>query len=168
MRRLAAIAAVVALAATGCASSDRDLARELQAERTETLTIITRAELDAQPNGSPARAVLSLWRAVQFRNAQGALAQVEPQPTRDQLKPFEEFVVGVGAQTAATAKPVVVNATESGNVAKVTVEFVKYRKVGDEVRTEVTGRLEAELRRISGRWLVLWREAADQIPQALA
>jgi hypothetical protein len=168
VRRRAVIAAVLALASTGCASDDRELRRELLAERLETQTIITPAEIAAQPPGSPARAVLVLWRAVQYRKPQAALARVSPQPNREQLKGFEDFIVGTGAQAAATTKPRIVDVEESGTSARVLVEFIRHRKVGDRVRATVTGRLEVELVRTGEGWLVLWRKAADALPGAIS
>lgn len=168
MRRRAVIAAVLALAATGCASDDRELRRDLLAERLETQTIITREEIAAQKPGSPGRAVLVLWRAVQYRNPQAALARVSPPPNREQLKGFEDFIVGTGAQAAATTKPTIVEVEESGTSARVFVEFIRHRKVGDQVRARVTGRLGVELVRTGEGWLVLWRKAADALPGAIS
>ncbi len=160
--------AVLALAAPGCASSDEDLDRELLAERLETMTIVTRAELASQPPGSPARAILTLWRAVQFRNPEAALARVSPRPTPDQLKGFEDFIVGTGAQAAATTKPKVLDVKENGARADVLVEFIRHRKIGDQVRARATGRLTVQLVRTGAGWLVLWRKAADQLPSAIS
>jgi hypothetical protein len=168
MRRRTAIFAVLALAAPGCASSDEDLHRELLRERLETMTIVTRAELNREPPGSPSRAVLRLWRAVQFRDPQAALARVSPQPNKKQLKGFEDFIVGTGALAAATTKPRIVDAKEAGSTAAVLVEFVRHRKVGDQVRSRVTGQLEVELVRSPSGWLVLWRKAADELPEAIS
>jgi hypothetical protein len=168
MRRSAALLAGLALAAPGCASTDKDLHRELLAERLETMTIITRAELAGQPPGSPARAVLRLWRAVQFRNPEDALAHVSPQPTPKELENFENFIVASGAEAAATIKPRIVDVNEAGSRAEVRVEFIRHRKVGDQVRSQVTGRLTAELVRGPTGWLVLWRKASDQLPDAIS
>lgn len=168
MRRGAVIATVLALVAAGCASDDGELRRELLAERLETQTIITPAEIAAQPPGSPSRAVLVLWRAVQFRNPQAALARVSPQPTREQLKGFEDFIVGTGAQAAAATKPRIVDVEETGSSARVDVEFIRHRKVGDRVRATVTGQLAVELVRTGEGWLVLWRKAADVLPRAIS
>jgi hypothetical protein len=167
MTRRAALLAVLALAAPGCASSDEDLHRELQAERLETLTIITRAELSRQPQGSPARAILVLWRAVQFRDPETALAQVSPQPTPKQLEGFEAFIIGRGAQTAATTKPRILDVKSSGRHAMVLTEFIRHRKVGDQVRSVVTGRLTVPLEHTNAGWLVLWRRVADDLPAAI-
>jgi hypothetical protein len=168
MKRLAALVAILVLAAPGCASNDKKLHRALLAERTESLTIITRAELEAQPAGSPSRAVLSLWRAVQFRDAEGALERVSPKPNTEQLESFEDFIVDVGANAAAVTKPTIVKTTQTGRHATVVVEFVRNKKVGDQIRTRVTGSLSAELVRTRAGWLVLWRKAADQIAGAIS
>jgi hypothetical protein len=170
MRRRAVILAslALALAVAGCTSTDKDLNRELLAERLETMTIVTPAELAAEPPGSPSRAVLTLWRAVQFRNPEGALEHVSPAPTPGQLKGFEDFIVVTGAQTAATTKPRILDVKENGAHAEVQVEFIRHQKVGDQVRSRSTGRLTVELVRTRGRWLVLWRRAADQIPAAIS
>lgn len=169
MRRLAAaLVAMLALAVPGCASNDKELHRALLAERMETLTIITRAELRAQPPGSPQRAVLSLWRAVQFRDAEGALARVSPKPGAKQLKSFENFIVDIGGNAASVTKPTIVRTTRNGRHATVVVEFVRNKKVGDQTRASVTGRLDAQLLRTRAGWLVLWRKAADQIVGAIS
>jgi type IV pilus biogenesis protein CpaD/CtpE len=163
MKRLAALVALVALAASGCASNDRKLHRALLNERMETMTIITRAELSAQPAGSPARTVLALWRAVQFRDAEGALARVSPQPKPKQLTTFENFIVGIGAQAAAQIKPTVVSADTLGDRAVVVVNAVRNKKVGDQVRRTVQGRVRVELVRSATGWRVLWQKAAPQV-----
>jgi hypothetical protein len=163
MKRLALLVGILAVVAPGCASNDKELHRALLAERVETMTIITRAELQAQPAGSPSRAVLSLWRAVQFRDAKGALERVSPKPGRDSLKTFEDFIVDVGANAAGVTKPTIVRATETGNHATVVVEFVRHKKVGDQIRTTVTGTLNVELLHTRRGWLVLWQKAADKI-----
>ena len=168
MKRLAALVAILALLAPGCASTDKKLHRAIRAERMETMTIITRAELGAQPAGSPQRAVLSLWHAVQFRDAETALELVSPQPNTEQLRSFEDFIVDVGANAADVTKPTIVSATQNGTHATVVVEFVRHRKVGDQIRTKVTGRLNAQLVHTKAGWLVLWREAADQIAGAIS
>jgi hypothetical protein len=168
MKRLAALVAILALAAPGCASTDKKLHRALLAERVETMTIVTRAELDAQPAGSPQRTVLSLWRAVQFRDAEGALERVSPRPNPDQLKTFEDFIVDIGANAAGVTKPRIVRATQTGRDASVVVEFVRHKKVGDQIRTAVTGTLNVQLVHTRDGWLVLWRKAADQIAGAIS
>jgi hypothetical protein len=168
MRRRGAILAVLALAAPGCASSDQELHKDLLAERLETLTIVTRAELNREPPGSPSRAVLRLWRAVQFRNPDDALAHVSPPPKPSELRAFEDFIVAQGAEAAATTKPRIVDVKQSGSHAQVLVEFIRHRKVGDQVRSRVTGRLTADLVRGPTGWLVLWRKASDQLPDAIS
>ena len=55
-----------------------------------------------QPPGSPQRAVLRLWRAVQFRNAETALALVSPQPNPKELRGFEDFIVAAGGERRGT------------------------------------------------------------------
>jgi hypothetical protein len=168
MRRRAAILAVLALAAPGCASSDSELHRDLLAERLQAMTIITRAELTREPAGSPSRAVLRLWRAVQFRNPVDALAHVSPQPTPKELRNFEGFIVAQGAEAAAATKPRILDVKQSGSHAQVLVEFIRHRKVGDQIRSRVTGRLTAELVRGRTGWLVLWRKASDQLAEAIS
>jgi hypothetical protein len=167
MKRGAGILAVLALAAAGCASSDEDLHRELRAERLETMAIVTRAELNREPPGSPARAVLRLWRSVQFRNPEDALAHVSPQPSRKELRGFEDFIVATGADTASTSKPQILSVKQSAGRARVRVEFIRHRKVGDQVRSIPTGQLTVELVRGRTGWLVLWHKAADQLPAAI-
>ena len=167
MKRSAGILALLALAAAGCASSDEELHRELLAERLETMAIITPAELNREPPGSPARAVLRLWRSVQFRNPEDALAHVSPQPTRKELRAFEDFVVTTGANTASTSKPTILSVKQSAGRARVRVEFIRHKKVGDQVRSIPTGQLTVELVRGRTGWLVLWHKAADQLPAAI-
>jgi hypothetical protein len=159
---------VAALAGAGCASSDEDLRRELLAERLEHYSILTREEVYGQPAGSPGRTILVLWRAVQFRDAQRALALVSPPPRRDQVAEFEGFIVGAGASTAATTKPVVLEATQDGRRAEVLLEFQHRRKVGDRIKTSATGRLRVLLTRGREGWRVLWRPAADKLLAAVS
>jgi type IV pilus biogenesis protein CpaD/CtpE len=168
MKRFAALVAILALAAPGCASNDTKLHRALLAERLEAMTIITRAEVEAQPVGSAQRAVLALWRAVQFRDAETALELVSPQPNKDQLRSFEDFIVDIGANAAGVTKPTIVSATQTGDQATVVVEFVRHKKVGDQIRTRVTGRLNAQLVHTRDGWLVLWQKAADEIAGAIS
>jgi hypothetical protein len=167
MKQRAALLAVLALAAPGCATTDEDLHRELLAERLETLTIVTRAELARQPEGSPSRTILALWRAVQYRNPQAALARVAPQPTPEQLKRFESSIVATGAQAASTTKPRILDSKVSGKRATVLIEFIRHRKIGDQVRSVVAGRLPVKLVHTKAGWLVLWRKAADDLPEAM-
>jgi hypothetical protein len=167
MRRRALLLVVLALVAQGCASTDAELDRELRAERLETMTIVTRAELARQPPGSSSRAVLMLWRAVQFRNPEDALSHVSPRPTPKQLRDFEDFIVGPGAQVAVVTKPTILDVKQTRGRAEVLVEFIRHRKVGDQVRGRATGRLTVELVRTRAGWLVLWRKAADQLSEAL-
>jgi hypothetical protein len=65
-------------------------------------------------------------------------------------------------------KPIIVRATQNGDHATVLVQFVRHKKVGDQVRTKVTGSLNAQLVHTKDGWLVLWREAADQIAGAIS
>lgn len=169
MRRWGAlILLLAALAGSGCASSNDDLQRELLAERQEHYSIVTLAEVNGQPAGSPGRAILTLWRAVQFRDPHRALALVSPPPTRDQIDDFEEFIVGAGASAASTTKPDVVDTEETGRRAEALLEFHRKRKVGDRIKTIMTGRLRVGLVRGPSGWLVLWRPAADKIPAAVS
>jgi hypothetical protein len=158
----------VALAGAGCASGNDDLQGELLAERQEHYNILTRAEVSAQPAGSPGRAILTLWRAVQFRNPEGALARVSPPPTGDQIDDFEGFIVGAGASAASTTKPEVLDVNRVGRRANVLLEFHRKRKVGDRIKTRMTGRLQVGLVRGPTGWLVLWRPAADKLPAAVS
>ncbi len=56
---------------------------------------------------------------------------------------------------------------QSAGRARVRVEFIRHRKVGDQVRSLATGQLTVELVRGRTGWLVLWRKAADQLPAAI-
>ena len=47
------------------------------------------------------------------------------------------------------------------------VEFIRHKKVGDQVRSLATGQLTVELVRGRTGWLVLWRKAADELPAAI-
>jgi hypothetical protein len=168
VRRLAALVAILALAAPGCASNDKELHRQLVAERLEPLKIVTRAEIDAQPPGSPARTVLVLWRAVQFRDGEGAIRHISPQPNPQQRASFEDFIAGPGAQVAGPTKPRLLSTSVHGRRAEVLVDLVSYKKVGDKVRPIVVGRLRAQLARSGSGWVVLWRESFDAIAKALS
>jgi hypothetical protein len=162
-----ALLAVLALTAPGCATSDKELHRELLAERLETMTIVTRADLAEQPKGSPARTVLLLWRAVQFRNPEDALPRVSPQPTKRQLQGLYAFIVGDGAQAASTIKPRIVGAKRLADRASVTIELIRHKKVGDQVRSAVAGRLDVPLERTDTGWVVLWRQVVDDLLAAM-
>lgn len=169
MRRLGALILLSgALAGVGCASSNDDLQGELLAERQEHYNILTPDEVNGQPAGSPGRAILTLWRAVQFRNPGGALARVSPPPTNDQIDDFEGFIVGAGASAASTTKPAVIDVNQVGSRANVLLEFHRKRKVGDRIKTLMTGRLQVGLVRGPTGWLVLWRPAADKLPAAVS
>jgi hypothetical protein len=166
MRARAVLLAMLALGAPGCAMSDEDLHRELLAERTETLLIVTPAELKDQPPGSPGRTLLRLWRAVQFRNPPDVLSRLSPSPSPTQAATIASFILA-GAAKAPMLKPRILESQTSGDRASVLVEFVRGRKVGDQLDPFVTGRLPVELRHTKSGWLVLWRKAVKGLPEAI-
>lgn len=152
----------------GCASTDEELRRELRAERTEGLTIVSRADVAAQPANSPGRMVMVLWRAVQYRDAKGAIALLTPQPPRESLPAFEKFVAGGGAVIAESRMPAVIDVKQTGERALVIVELLRTRRVSSQVTTEVTGRLTLDLVRTESGWRVRWRSALPQIVRAVS
>jgi hypothetical protein len=152
----------------GCASTDEELRRELRVERTEGLSIVSRADLAAQPPNSPGRTVMVLWRAVQYRDAKGAIALMAPPPPRDSLAAFEKFVGGGGALIAESRTPVVVDVNETGGSARAIVELLHTRRVSNQVTTASTGRLELDLVETESGWKVRWRSALPQLVQAVS
>jgi hypothetical protein len=152
----------------GCASTDEELRRELRAERTEGLTIVSRADVAAQPANSPGRMVMVLWRAVQYRDAKGAIALLAPRPPRESLPAFEKFVAGGGAVIAESRMPAVIDVKQTGERARVIVELLRTRRVSSQVTTEVTGRLTLDLVKTESGWKVRWRGAVPQIVRAVS
>jgi hypothetical protein len=93
---------------------------------------------------------------------------VSPQPTRKELAGFENFIVAAGAETAAQTKPRILAVKRSESRALVLVEFIRHKRVGDQIRAHATGRLRVELVHGKTGWLVLWRKAADELPSAIS
>lgn len=147
-----------ALTGAGCASTDDELRRALKAERDEELSLVSRQDLARFSPGSPERAVMTLWRAIQFRDAKAAVALLVPRPTGPQLPKVESFLAGQAARGAVTSKLVPKRTTRSGDRAVAHVEIVGRKKVGTRVTASVTGQLRFDLIREASGWKVRWLE----------
>lgn len=150
---------------TGCASTDRELRRELTDERNEGLTIVSRADIAAQPPGSPGRTAMLLWRAVQFRDAKGAVSLLTPEPTGDALASVEEYIAGGGAVIAQERTPEIIDVQRNGRRAVMEVDLQRTRKLANHVTTETSGGLKLDFIRTESGWKLRWREAIRQVPR---
>jgi hypothetical protein len=150
---------------TGCASTDRELRRELIDERNEGLTIVSRAHIAAQPPGSPGRTAMLLWRAVQFRDAKGAVALLTPEPTGHTLASVEEYIAGGGAVIAQERMPEIIDVHRNGRRAVMDVDLQRTRKLANHATTETSGRLRLDFIRTGSGWKLRWREAIRQVPR---
>ena len=164
-KALAPIVLTAGALLAGCASTDRELRHELTDERNEGLTIVSRADIAAQPPHSPGRAAMRLWRAVQFRDAKGAVALFAPPPTGDRLASVEEYIAGGGAVIAQERMPRIIEVDRIGRRAVMDVELERTRKLANHVTTETAGRLRLDFIRTESGWKLLWREAIRQVPR---
>jgi hypothetical protein len=151
-RSLPVGAALAALLIPACGSTDEELRRSLAAERGQVLHVVSRRDIKRQPAGSPGRAVMELWRAVQFDDAKTAVSLMAPRPTRAERPRVEELVVTFGGVATDSVEPRIVDVNQTGRRARVLVER----------RKQPTGRrmppIQVELVR-SGRE---WRVRADR------
>ena len=163
--RFAAVTIMLTASAlgAGCASTDAELRRELSKERNEALTPVSRADIGAQPAGSPQRAVLLLWRAIQFRDAKSVVPVLEPRPGPRLLSPVEEFVVGGGAVIAQSMTPRILESAGNSARASVVVELVRTESTTDEPSTRTTRPLKLSLVRVGSDWKLRWRAALRQL-----
>jgi hypothetical protein len=160
---LLAMALAGILPCISCATTDTELKRELAAERNEELSIVSRGDLDAHPADSPQRTILTLWRAIQFRDAQGAIALFTPPPTKSQRSGVESFLVGSAAVTAATSTPRFVNVDRTRSRATVVVQSVERKKVGSGVTTSVEPPLRFALARRPSGWKIRWLRLVSRL-----
>jgi hypothetical protein len=151
-----------------CASTDQELRRELREERTEGLTIVSRADIAAQPPDSPGRAALLLWRAIQFRDAKGTLALLSPQPAGVRRASAEEFIAGGGAVIAQERTPTIIEVDRHGRRAAVEVELKRRRKLANHVTAESAGRLRLAFVRTEWGWKLRWQDAIRQVSRAVS
>lgn len=160
MRRFVLSLGLVVAALTGasCAATDDELRQELKAERDEELSIVSRQDLARLAPDSPERAAMTLWRAIQFRDAKGAVALLTPRPTRPQLPKVESFLMGQAGVGTTTSEPVRARTTQSGSRAVTLLEIVRRKKVGTLVKSSITGQLRFDLTRETSLWKVRWLE----------
>jgi hypothetical protein len=161
-RSLPVGAALAALLIAACGSTDDELRRNLAAERGQVLHVVSRRDIERQPAGSPGRAVMELWRAVQFDDAKTAVSLLAPRPTRAERPRTEELVVTLGGVATDSVEPRIVAVERTGRRARVLVER----------RKQPAGRrmppIEVELVRSDRRWRVLAEQAfRDVLREAL-
>jgi hypothetical protein len=161
-RRLLVGAALAALLTGACGSTDEELRRGLAAEREQVLHVVSGRDVESQPAGSPGRAVMELWRAVQFDDAKTAVSLMAPRPTRLQRPRTEELVVTFGGVATDSIEPRIVDVIQTGSRARVVVERTK-QPDGDRM-----SRIELELVRTGRDWRVLAERAfGDLLREAL-
>jgi hypothetical protein len=149
----------VLLLAPGCADTDEELRAALRAERARELSIVTRREIASEPPGSPARAVLELWRAVQYRDAQAGIASLTPAPPRNLRPTFEQFFVSSGATWFSVLSPRIVDVQRRGRIAAVRTEIVRTKRLGRLLERERDATVRLELVNVRGLWKLRWRPA---------
>lgn len=148
--------------ATGCADTDEELREALRAERDRGVSIVTRHEIAAEPPGSPSRAVLELWRAVQYRDAQAGMARLVPLPPKNLRSAFGQFIVGSGADAFAVLKPRIADVERRGRTALVRIQILRTNRLGRFVERELAGTERLELTKTGGLWKLRWRPAGSQ------
>jgi hypothetical protein len=161
-RSLPVGAALAALLIPACGSTDEELRRSLATERGQVLPVVSRRDVESQPAGSPARAVIKLWRAVQFDDAKTAVSLLAPRPTRVERPRTEELVVTLGGVATDSVEPRIVAVRQTGRRARVLLER----------REQPAGRhmppIEVELVRSGRDWRVLAEQAfRDVLREAL-
>jgi hypothetical protein len=149
----ALLVVLVASSIVGCASSDQDLQRELSAERNQAVNVVAPEEVGAQPAGSPERAVMELWRAVQFSDAGRALDLIAPPRNEPVSRLAERYLIGTAALTAS-AKPDRVRAAIRGSRATALIRVRQRQLQGDRVTSPSIGTFRLELVRMRGDWRV--------------
>ena len=116
--------------------------------------VLTRADVERQPEGSPERAVFAWWRAAQYSNLQRYLqsfsrdvrTKLERGEARRELRRFADAI--------RSARPEIVETDVSGNHAVVSTR-VLFRQPLGLTRYVTTARPQAfELTRENGRWVL--------------
>jgi hypothetical protein len=164
-KRLAAVtcAALLALAASSCGSTDEDLRRAVLAEREEILNTLSREEVHAQPLQSPQRAVMSLWRALQFQDPKTAISLLTPQPSRSELPDFEAITLQVGLSYTAKVKPKILDVRRSDKRARVRLELTRREREGTEPVRRVTGSLDVPLVQVGSGWRIEYEPIIERL-----
>jgi hypothetical protein len=153
---------LVLVLVSGCANTDEELRDALRAERDRGLSIVTRREIAAEPPRSPSRAVLELWRAVQYRDAQAGMVRLAPPPPKNLRFRFEQFLVGSGANAFAVLKPRIADVQRRGRVAVVRTEIVHTKRFGRLVERELAATVRLELVKAGGLWKLRWGPAPSE------
>jgi hypothetical protein len=151
---LLCMALVSALLAVGCGDTDRDLAGTLAAKRDRALQTLSPEDVAQQPAGSPQRAIVELWRSLQYRDPRAALALVAPRPPRRLRLAVEDFIAASGAQATANARPKILSTRRSGNRAIVWLEVIRNEALGAQGLRRVRHRALAELVKSRSGWRV--------------
>jgi hypothetical protein len=166
MRAILAICSglvLVLLVAPGCADSDEELRAALRTERARDLSTVTRREVANEPPGSPSRAVLELWRAVQYRDARTGIARLTPAPLRKHRATFEKFFVYAGANAFGMLKPRIVDVQRRGRIAVVETEIMRTKRLGRLLERERTATVGFEFVNVGGVWKLRWRPALSAL-----
>jgi hypothetical protein len=150
-------AALLALVVSACGSTDEDLRRAVVAERQDTLNTVSRDAVHGQPPRSPERAVMTLWRALQFQDAKTAVSMLSPQPSRSELPDFETIVLDVGLSYTAAVKPRILAVRRTGTHATVRLELTRMEREGTAPVRRVTGSLDVSVVRRSSGWKIQYR-----------
>lgn len=166
-RRASALLALGACALTGCAGIGGNDAVK---QRTTGPELLSKAQVQHYPAGSPARTVFEWWRSIQFDNPVTAARYystalgVTPKTLESQLQ------FGAGAQNL-NAKPKLVEVDENGNRATVMVLLQNtVRNPNGRVDTSQTARA-FNLVREQGTWKLaenLYLERGARIQKAFA
>jgi hypothetical protein len=156
-RSLLVGAAFAALLMPACGSTDEELRRSLAAERGQVLQVVSRRDVKSQPPGSPGRAVMKLWRAVQFDDAKTAVSLMAPRPSHAERPLKEELVITFGGVVTDSVKPRIVDVEESGQRARVVLERRR------EPAAERLSRIQLQLVRTHRDWRVLVERAFDDL-----
>jgi hypothetical protein len=152
---------IAALLTTACGSTDAELRRTLAAERGTAIEVVSRAQVESQPPGSPGRAVMDLWRAVQFDDAKTAVSLIAPRPAAAELPRTEELVIAVGGAVTDSAKPRILEVDRTAGGARVSLEVVST----DDREQEPARRTELKLVRTGSGWRVLAEQALGELLQ---
>jgi hypothetical protein len=142
----------VATVVTACGATNADLERKLDAGRDRTRQLLSSEDVQDQPAGSPQRALVEAWRALQFRDAEAVLARVtgpsvRPRPGLDQR------VVAFGAY-AVDVRPKILDASLERRRASLRVQLARRQGVGSDGLRIVRLTLTLPVRFIAGRWRV--------------
>jgi hypothetical protein len=153
MLRLAVVLAAAALVSTACGAGG---AAPPATTRGPAEQLLSQADVDSQPEGSPAHALLVWWQAAQFANLTAYLDGYE-RSLRETLEASPETgdALVYFAATIRNARPTIVDVQEEGDRATVYTRVVYRQPVGSRRFVVYTVPRAFAMIRQAGDWRLL-------------